>query len=41
MATRVPIQSAQKPHAAFSPFLMILYMKIDQNWPSEFTDKLL
>ena len=31
MATRVPIQSAKKPYAAFPP-----YMKFDQNWSTEF-----
>ena len=36
-AARVPIQSAQKPYAAF-PRLIMLNMKLDQNWPSEVRD---
>ena len=40
--TRVPIQSAQKPYAAFnSPYLEMLYKKFDLNWPTNFRDILL
>ena len=35
LATRVQIQSARNTVQS-SPYLMVLYMKFDLNWPSDF-----
>ena len=38
METKVLIQSAPKPYAAFSPTPVMLHIKIDQDWPTGFRD---
>ena len=38
METRVLIQSAPKPYAAFPPTSMMLHIKFDQDWPTGFRD---
>ena len=35
---QIPIQSAQKPYAAFPIDLNMLYMKFDQNGPTDFRE---
>ena len=38
METRVLIQSAPKPYAAFPTTSMMLHIKFDQDWPTGFWD---
>ena len=38
METRVLIQSATKPYAAFPPTPMMLHIKFDQDWPTGFRE---
>ena len=38
MDTRVLIQSAKKPYAAFPPSQVMLHIKFDQNWPTGLRD---
>ena len=38
METRVLIQSAPKPYAAFPTTSVMLHIKFDQDWPTGFID---
>ena len=38
MVTTVLIESVPKPKSSFSPILLILHIKFDQDWPTDLGD---